>query len=191
MAKWVVLSVALLIPGLGFGVVEPDPDSFGLYFDENADVYFVDGVGPNEQVNLYLILTNPSQSTICGFEVGMDMVGNAMVLSTVSLDPNWGMSDYSNWIQGFSQPQPTASATILLQHNVLYMAVDLAPVEFYLHGSNPSSIDPGYPTILWEDGVLQMAYISAPYGPEAQINGVCSVVGTESRTFGSMKSLFR
>jgi hypothetical protein len=71
------------------------------------------------------------------------------------------------------------------------MGTDNGPIDFFVHGTTPSSMNPDYPTLLTSDGELVMGGISVVEGPAAQINGGCQVVSTESLSFDSIKSLYR
>ena len=94
-------------------------------------------------------------------------------------------------IWGFSSPLPTSEATILATQIYLNMDSELGPVTFHLHGSNPSSVDPAYPTLLLPDFELMVTGLSTTGGPSAQINGNCGVVAAERMSFDAVKSLYR
>ncbi len=60
MKTLLLILLALFVATTTFAVVDPAPNSMGLYFEENADVYCVDGVDYLEHVTIYLILTSPT-----------------------------------------------------------------------------------------------------------------------------------
>jgi hypothetical protein len=96
-----------------------------------------------------------------------------------------------NLIVGLWTPYPTSIATPLVAINLIYMGTDNGPIDFFVHGTTPSSMNPDYPTLLTSDGELVMGGISVVEGPAAQINGGCQVVATENISFDSIKSLYR
>ena len=98
---------------------------------------------------------------------------------------------FNNFIIGFNDPIPTSLATILVWIDLLYLDSEQGPVEFFPHGSIPSSIDPAYPTILLENGEIVLGNILTNGSAMAQINGGCNVVAAESMSFDNLKSLFR
>ncbi len=191
MKSFLIILITLLATTCAFAIVDPDPNSMGLYFDEGADVYCVDGIAFADQVTVYLILTNPTFDLLYGWEGGIDVVGEAVVLSRNFYHMVCFPGDLDSMHVGFGSPSPTEPATPLLALQVLYMVQDLGPVDFFLHGAFPSSIDPEYPSLLLADGVLIMAGLSVDEGPTAQINGGCTVVSTERISFDRFKSLHR
>jgi len=192
MKKFLMLLMVLSIATTAFAVVDQDADMMGFYFDLSADTPCLDGVAPFSTLDLHLILTRPTTDMLYGFEAGHTVVGNGMVLSAefaaiqyitpVTLD---------NIITSYGEPYPTSEATLLVTFSVLYTDTASGALEFYLHGSEPSSIDPLYPVIVLADGILQSIGLSAETGPTAQINGGCSVVATDNVSFDSVKSLYR
>ena len=185
--------VVLLMATCAFAVVDPDPNSIGLYFDENADVTCLDGVALHELVTIFIILTRPTEDVIWGFELGYDLVGDALCVHNEINDSGTcpTTDDPGNIIWGFFSPLPTSEATILATQIYLNMDSELGPVTFHLHGSNPSSVDPAYPTLLLPDFELMVTGLSTTGGPSAQINGNCGVVAAERMSFDAVKSLYR
>ncbi len=172
-------------------VIDSGENSVGLYFDESADVYCVGGIAPNDHVMMYLILANPSFDFLYGWECGIDLAGDAMVLGRQFYTMVCFPGPPNNMIIGYGTPYPTTIATPLVALEIMYMDSDLGPVDFYVHGTTPSSINPDYPAMLTNDGEFIMAGISIIEGPAAQINGDCTVVATENISFDSVKSLYR
>ena len=186
----IILSFAMCFPALG--IEDSGPNCISLYFDESAEVYCLEGVEYQETVAMYIIFTNPTEENIFGFEFGYDMVGDAVVLSTVINDPSVDPGgEHNNLIIGFPSPHPTTQATLLAWQNLLYLDGSLGPVEFFTHGSTPSSLDSAYPTILFEGGELVLGNLLTNGSVAAKINGGCGVVSSESISFDNLKSLFR
>lgn len=189
MKKWFFFLLSIFIPCQSNAIVDPDNDIMGLYFDTQADTYCVEGVQLNETVPIYLILTHPTADAIYGFEAGYDLVGDAWI-EWVDL-PGCNVGSPDNIIIGFGSAFPTSEATILATIHLRYTDLDLGPLEVFLHGTTPSSVDPAYPVILLEDGVLQSTGLSVQEGSTVQINGWCSVVQTKTMSFDTIKSLYR
>jgi len=183
-----------ILPSTSSATIDPDPDSMGFYFDTGAEMPCVDGVENMDTLTIYLILTNPTAQEIFGWEAGYDTVGDIALLSTEINCPSaccMSVGGPQNLIIGFGVPLPTSEALILAEITILYMNEELAPVDFILHGTEPSSLDPAYPTILLAEGVLQSTGISSAGGSMAQINGGCSVVSVEPLKFEYIKALYR
>ena len=192
MKKLVVLLMAMLVATSAVAIVDPDDNMMGFYFDMEADMPCAEGVAPYAQLPMYLVMTNMTDDALYGFEAGYDIVGNAMVLATVFANP--GIIDVGgpgNHIVGYGSPSMTAPVTLLATLNVMYMDTMMGPVEFFLHGTEPSTFDSRFPTILLANSVAMGVGMSAADGPTAQINAGCSVVATENVSFDGIKSLYR
>ena len=192
MKRMLFLLMAMLIAASAFAIVDPDDDMMGFYFDLEADYPCIEDAAPYSTHDLFLIVTRPTFDEILGFEAGFTIEGEGMVLSvefSVENFINVGTND--NMIVGFGEPLPTTPATLLATLSVMYMDTTMGPLFFYLHGSEPSSMDPLYPVVLLDGGVLQSMGISAAVGPTAQVNGGCLVVATDNVSFDSIKSLYR
>lgn len=193
MKKLVVLLMVIFVATSAFAIVDEDPNSMGFYFDTEADETCVEGATAYSTHNMFLVLTNPDFDNLFGFEAGFDVVGEANILSLAFTNPqalNVGQTD--NMIVGFGSPSVTSPITTVAVLEVLYMSTAGDPLEFFMHGSTPSSIDPAYPVFLLADGVLIQGGMSVVAGdPSAQINAGCTVVATESMSFDNVKSLYR
>ena len=193
MKKLVVLLMAMLVATSAFAIVDPDDNMMGFYFDLEAENPCIAGVAPYAQVPMYLVMTNMTADALYGFEVGYDVIGEGMILSTVFANPSViDVGAPGNHIVGFGAPTATAPVTLLATLTVMYMDTAMEGVHFLMHGTIPSSIDPDYPVVLLADGVLLSVGLSAADGAVAQINGVeCMVVATEEVSFDGIKSLYR
>ncbi len=190
MKTTITLLFALLLATSALAIIDPAPDHMGLYFDTDANVYCQDGVPPYSQVELYLLMTNPTFEAIYGFEAGLSFEGNALVLGTDFANPQaLNVGDDMNMIVGFGSPTISEPATLLATITVMNMDTNMDAIFFDLHGSVPSSIDPLYPVVLLADGVLQLIETSGGPGPEAQINFCGSPV--EKASLEQIKSLYR
>jgi len=193
MKKMLVLMMSLLVASSAMAVIDADPDMLGIYFDENADVNCLTGITPYSQFPGYVIMTNPSNAFIGGFEYGYTLAGNGMVLSTTLPASSIDVGAAGNHIVGLGAPMATTEATILVTMNVMYMDTTMGPFSFTVHGSNPSSIDPALPTILYGDGdLMSLGTATLPGTVTALINGICEeVVDTNETSFDNLKSLYR
>ncbi len=183
----------VFLTGSSNAIIDPDENIMGLYFDQEADMPCVDGLDYFDHVTMYLILTRPTVDAVHGFEAGFDVVGDIIPLSVEITCPSpccMNMGTWNNIIVGLVL-LPTTDALVLVRFELLYMNEDHAAVQFFLHGTQPSSLDPAYPAILLADGELMSTGISTSEGPTAQINGECSVVETVNYQFEQVKSLFR
>jgi len=192
MKKMLLLLTAMLIATTAFAVVDPDADMMGFYFDLDADYPCLDGAEAYSTHDLHLILTRPTADMLFGFEAGLTMEGTGMLLAAIFAAPNYiNIGTNDNIIAGFGEPYPTSIATLLVTFSVMYMDTAMGPLNFVLHGSEPSSIDPAYPVILLAGDVLQSVGLSAEFGPTAQFNGGCQVLATDHVSFDGVKSLYR
>lgn len=194
MKKMLVLILSLMIASSAMAVVDTDNDMLGIYFDMAADSNCLTGLAPYAQAPAYVIMTNPTNDLIGGFEFGYDIVGNALVLETVFTSPQaLDVGGPGNHIVGLGSPMATSEATVLATLTVLNTDTAGAPVFFALHGSNPSSIDPALPTVLYGQGQLMTLGTSTLPGTyNAVINGECGdVVDTDATSLDSFKSLYR
>ncbi len=190
MKKMLILLLAMLIATSASAIINPDDDIMGFYFDLDADYDCVDGISPYSSTFLFLILTNPTSDAIYGFEAGHTIEGEGMVLGAEFANPqviNVGTID--NIIAGFGEPTLTVPATLLLTLNVMYMDTTNGALRFFLHGTTPSSVDPLFPTLLLEGGVLQSVGVNNYGWATAQFNNCVSA--TETQSFDSLKSLYR
>ena len=186
-----IIAISMIVATSSFALIDTSDNSVGLYFDVNADVFCVDGIAPYNQVMMHLILTNPTFENLSGWECGVDLVGNALVLNLHFYTGGIVSELLDNMIVGYGTPYPTTVTTPMVDIEILYLGLNQEPVEFFIHGSAPSSIDPEFPTLLTSEGELIMAGISVNEGPAAQINGSCSVVSSETLSIDSIKGLYR
>ncbi len=193
MKKMLILLLSLFVASSAFAVVDQDPNMLGLYFDLNGDSNCLEGVAPYATVDMYVLLTNPTMPTIGGFEFGYDVTGSAITLGTVFEGSALDVGGAGNHIVGLGSPLETSEATLLGTISVLYTDGTLAPVYFTLTGTQPSSIDPMLPTLLYGDGILMTLGTSTLPGTySATINGVCEdVVAVEETSLDAVKSLYR
>lgn len=193
MKHLLVLVLTLVMAGSALAVVDTTDNNLGIYFDTNSDVY--SGTLPlYTPTSVYLNLTNPTFTSLYGYEVQISMTGVVpVVMGAAFSNPqalNVGTS--TNQIVGFGTPTVVTESTVLCTLTLLVTAA--GPTYFSLGPSVPSSNTLGLPSILADsvgnvattgytnyDGVNCAAANDAGFG----------VVGTEKASFDSVKSLYR
>ena len=197
MKKLVVLLMAMVVATSAFAIVDDGTSSFGIYFDTEADMPVLEGATPYSTHTAFFHVINPVGDNIYGFELGYDLVGPAQILSTTFLNPqalNVGSPD--NMIVGFGTPTETSPITTLATIDILYMSTDGEAVQFFLHGTTPSSVNELYPTILGADSALIQGELNVVAGEgSGGLNfvsgGIDLPIATESMSFDNVKSLYR
>ena len=162
----------ILFPIQASAIVDQTPNLMGFYFDLNADTPCLEGAAPYSTHNMYLVLTNLQTDAIYGFEAGYTTVGEGLVLSVDFANPApTDVGSAGNHIVGFGSPTLAGpdGVTLLATMSVLYMETSMGPLNFLLHGTVPSSIDPQYPVVFLEGGES----IDVCCSSIAQINAGC------------------
>ncbi len=70
MKKFLALAaIATLLAGVAIAQpADSDPDQMGIYFDTDATVYDDPGLAPGGQINIYVMLTNPTGAQVSAWE---------------------------------------------------------------------------------------------------------------------------
>lgn len=196
MKKMLTIMTALLVlltASLAFAL---DSDLIGLYFDPLGDMDCLDAhdLVPYTPFEMYLVLKNPSFDELHGFESGLTIEGPVMYLGGLFTNPQaLNVGHWDNIIAGFGAPSIMEPINILFTFSFIYTSTSFEPVCFKLHGVQPSSLDPVFPTLLLADGELMSVMMN--YGPDAECtawiqDGPCGVP-TTARTWDSLKTLYR
>ncbi|MEN8007525.1 MAG: hypothetical protein ABFS42_10945 [Candidatus Krumholzibacteriota bacterium] len=190
----------IFLVGSAVAVVDPDPNSLGIYFDLNADVTYLD-VAPDTEFRAYVILTNPTFGFVKGIEFGYESVvpagmeGMLFRLATIippheccPIFPYFLKGDY---IFGLTPPLPTSAATVLVEW--LFMTLAPMTIEYHLGPSSAPSLPDGFPVVMNENDELISLGISSGdvTVPVAEVNTGHQPVVAESATWGGVKSLYR
>jgi hypothetical protein len=200
MKKLLVLVLTMVMATSAFAVIDDDPNSVGIYFDLNADTVRLGNVGPNSQVPVYFILTNPEIEELNGFELSYSVEGGSyFALSHVFENPqalNIGDPTAGVFIVGYGIPTIPTEATLLMTATILYLGGE--NLEFTLSGTTPSSMgNPLLPGILGANSVIYFGGDSTDIGNVnavmgmGPLDGLPDVVATEPASFDSVKSLYR
>lgn len=179
----------LLVPSLAQAQMQ---DLMGLYFDPDGFTNCIETFDNITTLDMYVILHDPSAPYLYGFEFGIAIEGGTGLLLGADYPVEaLNVGTLGNQIVGFGEPLATQEATILLTYSVLYGSIINEAVSFILTGSTPSSLDPEYPSLLLDDGVLVSAMVAPGPNPDCTaLIGDC-VMPTTARSFDSLKSLYR
>ncbi len=187
-----VLLIAVSPQGVD-AVIDPTPNSLGVYFDQNADSREV-FVGPSMPFFAYVILTNPTYSDVWGFEFGYSIDGadlpNQMFRLQNTLPPNsidlGNSADFvaGDYVVGLADPLPGSPAVILVQWQFMLLTPTVAGIT--LSSSTVQSIPDGLPA--YEAGGVVVPLVLE--NNCTLINQDCGLA-IEARTFGAVKTLYR
>ncbi len=185
--------IILMVAGSAFA---QEADLLGLYFDPLGGTNCLDSsfVQPFSQFELYLVLKNPSFAELLGFEAGLHLVGNSIILQTIIPGgPNIIPIVPENIIVEFvGGPMIMEDINVLATFTVLYTSIG-EEVCFELHGSQPSSLDSGLPALLTGDEEIIPAQVN--YWNNGDCSALISegpcVVATAVHTWDSLKTLYR
>lgn len=188
---------------LAQAVIDPEPDRIGIYFDQNADIS--DHHAP-ELVPFfaYVIITNPTQSGISGYEFGYkfttrpDQEPNFLRLVVNLPQGALDSGDSDSVFQGdyvilLAEPLPVNIATVLLTWQ--FILLEYFPVDLFLEAGVNSEHGYGFPSYNVGDEIYGLDIsgacgFEADWIPSAYINSWCPLP-VESTLFGSVKSLYR
>lgn len=192
MKKLVALLLVSLMASVAFAGLDPDPDSFGVYFDVNGNSNVLPTQAAFMPFNVYLLLMNPAGTTD-GFECTVTPTGAPFfALSTTlpagSLDVDASANGFA---VGAAAPFPTNAGGAMLLCTWSFMLQAQAQLQFFISQATSPSMPGGLPVVTG-GGVLRRCGIASGSvtAPVASINGG-TVVATEVSSFGNVKSLFR
>ncbi len=191
----------ILLAGSAGAVVDPDPNSLGVYFDLNGDVNYLD-VAPDIEFWAYVTLTNPTWDHVQAFELGYELIVPSGMESrifrladtmppTAMYDDELSSGLRGDYYVGLGHPYPASEATILVKW--LFLTLDPMTIEFYLGPTSFPSVPDGLPAIMNSDNVIIPVGISSGDVnlPVAEVNTGHQPVAAENAAWGKVKSLFR
>lgn len=183
------LSIGLMC-GQAHGGIDPNADSFGVYFDTVASWIEIH-MAPFTPFNAYLILANP-MSEVDGFECTVTPIGGPLLILSTDLGPSALDIDASpnGYMVGTAFPYPAHYAGMQLVH-WQYMVASVAPVHVLIGPATIPSMPGGLPVVTG-GGVLRRCgvFSGSVDVPVACINTWCAV-SDEVTSFGAVKSLYR
>lgn len=190
-----ILIVAIAMGSTALAGLDPDPDSFGVYFDPSGNTNCMT-VAAFLPVPAYLVLMNPT-APVGGFECSVTMTGAPhFVLSTTfnsgcGTDPGWNTTPGDYLCTGVSDiPVPAAGAVVLVTWSIMLQAQ--AELLFYVGPASVPSI-PGACPVLIRDGIPRCGGVSSGDSslPVAGMNAFNCPVSESISSFGAVKSLYR
>ena len=191
--------VLMCLPLITLAITDPSPDVMGIYFDTD---YLTEesSAMPNVPFMVYVVLLNPIQSEIQGYEFGYDhwvptgSEGMVLRLATnfpdgiIILDPPFDplVGSYSIWLP---TGLPAQQAVVLLSWEYMILG-DNFPVHFHLTAAEFPTIPGGLPGYWGPEGVSTTGYAETCFGTGARVNESCPLP-VETMSFGTIKGLYR
>lgn len=192
----VMMCVVSLAAGAAFAQADPDPDSFGVYFDMGATLT---GSAPGYMgyYDAYVMLTNPSAAAgVAGIEFRLTMSNGGAAPAAVALAFNGdGLSPLTapDYAWGFAAPLPNTPIVLIATHaGATFGTVQeffVGPIE----SANPSvagamvyvdAADAGHKIVMNpSSGSFDL--------PVAVFNCEDCVTPTSEETWGNVKAMYR
>ncbi len=186
----VALVMLMATPVLAF--FDSTPNTIGIYLDADAEEVCVQGlVEGNTEFTFYMIITNPTFSTMEGFVAGYTFDGVAGVNSAVLADPN-AIDDgfLGEHIVHFDSPMPTSDSNLLMTLSATYQDFEYGSARLRLHNI-PLNKSLNAPFVFLSGGESLDLNLSYEEGITIRINADCGSVATEKQSMGGIKSLYR
>jgi hypothetical protein len=193
MKKLVVLLLVSLMASVAFAGIDPDTDSFGVYFDPAGNTINATA-GLFTPFPVYLLLMNPAGTTD-GFECTVTPTGPAYFILSTTLPA--GSLDIDPSANGFAvgAAQPfTASSGAMVLCTWTFMLQGATPLEFYITKATNPSMAGNLPVVTGNGILRRCGTITGDVTlPVARCNGtgLPPIIATEVSSFGNVKSLFR
>lgn len=186
-----LLALWCIIAGSAWAVGDSTPDLLGLYFDETADVYCQEWVAPFTPLFMYAVYSNPSVPEIIGFDFGLDMPANVILLEVMALCGNMWLpiSPGSPYVIPCDLPFPVGPTTTLVRFT--FLPLTSSPTFFSLQGT-PDSPRPEFSPGVWLPGgdYLPVQVHGGVDGPTAMMFVLCTVDNQPS-TWDALKATYR
>ncbi|MBK6734776.1 MAG: hypothetical protein IPG61_11960 [bacterium] len=191
MKKLVALLLVSMMASVAFAGLDPDTDSFGVYFD-TAGMTNCAPVGMFVPTNVYLLLSNPAGPTN-GFECTLTPVGVPYFILSTNLGPNALDVDGSanGFAVGAAANYPVVGGQIVLA-TLQVMLQGAGELAFYITDATAPSMTGELPVVTG-DGTLRRCGVASGSVtiPVGGANLATCPVGVEVDSFGGVKSLFR
>lgn len=213
MKTLISLLLAAMMATAAFAGLDPEPDSFGIYFDLAGNFNMKCSGLTAVSTSMYILLMNPT-TQIMGFELAYevepfptiapffaeDFVRTSQVIDGTGFVDNGNSSDplLGDFRCGYATPRPAVPAMLMVTWQVRFYGVWDDGIFFYLKGvlSNPSLGANGFPVvdggpgIGWRPAGISSGELYFPVACTGEGSYRCSV-SEEVSSFGSVKSLFR
>ncbi len=189
MAKWLMTVFILVIfaPAAIAGE-DPGPEALGVYFDKFGDRNCKDDLEAGASFSVWFVYTNPSQSSILGFEAGYHTTAAFVQLGL--FPPCDILTPVEPELDNLHLACPpflvTTQATPLYRIDYLYLGFEAVDATFHLERARESTQPGNNPHIILTDG----SYLEVQAGYPAYTTVFCGVP-TEKIAWGSIKSLYR
>lgn len=187
--------VALLFVGLTASAavagLDPNPDSFGIYFDTQGNV-LNQTIGVFMPFTVYLLLMNPRGATD-GFECTVTTVGAPRYILSTTLPA--GAVDTDPSADGFAVSSPTPFVAVngaMILCTWQYMLQAPAELDFFIAQATNPSLAGGLPVVSGGGAPRRCGVSSGDvHAPVAYVNCYSCWRAMERGAFGAVKSLFR
>jgi hypothetical protein len=169
-------------------VSDPRPDVLGVYFDEYGDQICKDNLPVAAPFSVWFVYTNPSVTSILGFEAGYHTTAEFLQLG---IYPPCGiiwteMPELDNLYIACSSPIATTQATPLFRIEYMSLGFEAPDSVFYLEKARDSAQQGNNPYIILADGSLMEAQAGGP-----AFTSLCCGVPAVNVGWGTIKSLYR
>jgi hypothetical protein len=183
----IALVLLMLAPTAG-GASDPPSDLIGVYFDEYGEQICEDNILLYVPFSLWVVYTNPSVTSILGYELGYHTTAEFMQLGVyppcglIWVDP----PELENLTVVCGEPIPISGPTVLLRLEYMALGFEEPETVFYVNKASGSAQPGNNPHIILEDGSYMEAQAQVP-----AYTTLCCGVPTEGMGWGSIKSLYR
>lgn len=180
--------VLLMSAAIAWGVPDPPSDLIGAYFDEIGEQLCEDNIVLYSPISLWVVYTNPSVTSILGYELGYHTTTEFLQLATY---PPCGLiwinpPEFDNLYVACGEPIPISGPTVLLRMEYMALGFEDPEAVFYVTKASGSTQPGDNPHLILADGSLMEAQAQVP----AYTTLSCGVP-TEELGWGSIKSLYR
>ncbi|MEN8006167.1 MAG: hypothetical protein ABFS42_04090 [Candidatus Krumholzibacteriota bacterium] len=196
--KTLLTILLLTIPLAALAQPDPSPDVMGVYFDIGGNQTEIH-VPASVPFNAYVVLRNPTQAEITGYEFGYDhwvppgnegmvfLLAADLLCDPITIDPPTSPLVGSYGCEP-SQPVPATPAVVLLTWQ--YMLLGVMPMHFNLTPADTPTVPGDLPGYWGPSGITPTEYAETCFGTGARVNEFCPVA-VEPQSWGSLKGLFR
>ncbi len=146
---------------------------------------------PGNTIDLYVTLHNATRPTIGGYEVGIDLPAELVVMG-LDIYSGINIGDGGNMLVGYQYPQLAALSDIFVlgtMHCVLN-GIPTSATYLTMHGANPPSV-PGHDGPVYADGAVPEILVPCGYvGVDAEVFLFGGSVAAVETNWSGVKSLF-
>ncbi len=193
MKQIIIAGLLIILATSAFAFLDPTPDTVGIYLDTDAEEMCVPGlVDGDTDFTFYMIITNPSFSSMQGFFLGYHFNGiaslNSATLAEAGATDDGFLGDH---IVHFASPVPVGDSVLLMTISATYESFEYDSAQLMLHGILLADKDAGGPAVFDEAGDPIELLLTFDDGATIRINDNCDIVANENLTIDSIKSMYR